>query len=259
VEETHRNGILTCASLMVGGNAAADAIAIARRVPSLKLGLHLVLVEDVPALPAQAIPDLVDASGHFRRDLVRAGTEMFLRPKVKRQLAAEITAQFEAFKATGLALDHVNAHKHYHLHPTIAALILSIGPRYGMRALRVPSEPINVIRAIEPVPITAPQVAVAFWSRFLRSRARRNGIIVPDHVFGLAWSGAMTGTRMRGVLAHLPQGLSEIYTHPATAGGFAGEAAGYRYADELLGLTARETVELVKKLRLRLCGFSDLS
>ncbi len=243
---------------MVGGNAATEAIAIARRVPSLKVGLHLVLVEDVPTLAPQAIPDLVDASGHFRRDLVRVGTGMFMRPKVQRQLAAEITAQFETFKATGLALDHVNAHKHYHLHPTIAALILSIGPRYGMRALRVPSEPVALLRPIEPVQTSAAQTAVAFWSRFLRLRARHKGILVPDQVFGLAWSGAMTGERLRGILAHLPPGVSEVYTHPATANGFAGEAAGYRYADELAGLTALETVELVKRLRLRLCSFSEL-
>ncbi len=243
---------------MVSGNAAADAVAIARATPSLKVGLHLVLVEDVPTLPIDAIPDLVDKSGHFRRDLVRAGTEMFVWPKVRRQLAAEITAQFEAFKATGLLLDHVNAHKHYHLHPTIASLILSIGARYGMRALRVPSEPIALIRSIEPTKVTMAQTAVAFWSRFLRMRARRKGLIVPDQVFGLAWSGAMTGQRIREVLARLPQGISEIYTHPATAGGFAGQAAGYRYVDELLGLTASDTLELVKRRRLRLCSFSDL-
>ena len=39
---------------------------------------------------------------------------------VKRQLRAEIEAQFAAFAATGLPFDHVNTHKHFHLHPTIA-------------------------------------------------------------------------------------------------------------------------------------------
>jgi predicted glycoside hydrolase/deacetylase ChbG (UPF0249 family) len=33
VEEAHRDGILTAASLMVSGPAAADAIARARRMP----------------------------------------------------------------------------------------------------------------------------------------------------------------------------------------------------------------------------------
>ena len=112
VEAAHRTGILTAASLMVGAAGAGEAVEIARRLPSLKVGLHLVLLEDRPVLAPSAVPDLVDAQGLFRRDLVRTGAGMFLRPSVRRQLAAEIAAQFEAFRATGLPLDHVNAHKH---------------------------------------------------------------------------------------------------------------------------------------------------
>jgi predicted glycoside hydrolase/deacetylase ChbG (UPF0249 family) len=67
--------------------------------------------------------------------------EFFQFLSVRRQLAAEIRAQFEAFAATGLRLDHVNAHKHFHLHPTILSLMLSIGREFGLRAVRLPAEP----------------------------------------------------------------------------------------------------------------------
>ena len=56
--------------------------------------------------------------------MVRAGMRFFFRPPARRQLAAEIRAQFAAFAATGLTLDHANAHKHFHLHPTIARLLI---------------------------------------------------------------------------------------------------------------------------------------
>jgi len=259
VEAAHRGGILTAASLMVGAAAAGEAVAIARRLPSLRVGLHLVLLEDRPALPPSAVPDLVDAEGNFRRDLVRAGAGMFFRPSVRRQLAAEIAAQFEAFRATGLPLDHVNAHKHYHLHPTVAAFVLAIGPRYGMRALRVPLEPASVIRSIGPRQGRATATVMAPWSRLLGRRARRQGLLVPDAVFGLAWTGAMTGERIRALLPRLGPGVSEIYTHPATSDGFAGAAPGYRYAEELAGLADRETRRLAAEAGLRLAGFGDLS
>ena len=42
--------------------------------------------------------------------------------QARRQLAAEITAQFAAFRATGLTLDHCNAHKHFHLHPVVGRI-----------------------------------------------------------------------------------------------------------------------------------------
>ncbi|HEX5867450.1 MAG TPA: hopanoid biosynthesis-associated protein HpnK, partial [Beijerinckiaceae bacterium] len=153
VEAAHRDGILTAASLMVAEPAAADAVERARRLATLRVGLHLVLVEGRPALPPERVTDLVDGDGRFRTDMARLGFDIFARPRVRRQLEAEITAQFEAFAATGLTLDHVNAHKHFHLHPTIAGTIISIGRRYGMTALRVPVEPRAVISQIERAPL----------------------------------------------------------------------------------------------------------
>ena len=90
VERAHRNGILSAASLMVAGAAAGDAVTRAKTMPELRVGLHLVLVEGRPILPRDAVPDLVDATGHFRTDMARAGAAMFFFPKVRAQLAAEI-------------------------------------------------------------------------------------------------------------------------------------------------------------------------
>lgn len=233
VERAHVDGILTAASLMVAAPAAADAVERARRLPKLGVGLHLVLVEGHPALPPEQVPDLVDRSGRFRTNMVRAGIDIFFRPGVRRQLAAEIDAQFAAFAATGLPLDHVNAHKHFHLHPTIAGLILKIGPRYGMRAVRAPVEPAAIVNAIEPRQTTGVDWIANLYARTTRSRLRRAGILVPDQVFGLAWSGEMTGDRLSRVIERLPPGLNEVYCHPATRRDFPGHAPGYLYREEL--------------------------
>ena len=210
-------------------------------------------------LPASAIPDLVDASGNFRCDMVRSATNMFFRPSVRRQLAHEIEAQFDAFKATGLRLDHVNTHKHFHLHPTIASTILKIGKAHGMRAMRVPLEPQAVLAAAEPGRANAPAYVTGPWARLSRWRLRHAGLLTPDHVFGLAWSGAMNAERLTGLIAHLPEGLSEIYLHPATAGGFEGAAPGYCYADELAALTDARVAQAAHDPHIRLGGFIDFA
>src|SRR5271170_945002 len=124
VEAASRDGILGCASLMVGASAAADAVARARRLPGLRVGLHLVLIDGAPVLPPCEIRALVGADGRFDDNQLRAGLRYFFTPGVRRLLAAEIEAQFEAFRATGLVLDHVNAHQHMHLHPTVARLMI---------------------------------------------------------------------------------------------------------------------------------------
>jgi chitin disaccharide deacetylase len=234
VEQAHCEGILTAASLMVAGDAADDAVARARRLPALGVGLHLVLVEGRPVLPPERIPALVGSDGLFRTDMVRTALTIFASRAARRQLAAEIDAQFAAFAATGLTLDHVNAHKHFHLHPTIASAILRAGKRHGMRAMRAPIEPPGVIAAIEGRPRRAG--IEHLWAKVLRRRLRGAGLIVPDQVFGLAWSGTLTAPRLLGLLDALPPGLTEIYAHPAL-GPYAGGAPGYLYAEELAALT----------------------
>jgi hopanoid biosynthesis associated protein HpnK len=255
VEQAHREGILTAASLMVSGPAAADALARARRLPSLRVGLHLVMVEAWPTLPPADLPDLVGADGLIRSDMGRLGLDLALKASARRQLAAEIEAQFEAYRATGLALDHVNAHKHFHVHPLIAGLVLAAGLRHGMRAIRVPRETRAVLRAAEPGANPRAALDSAPWAALLAVRARQAGLLIPDRTLGLAWSGAMTPVRVAGLLAHLPDGLTELYTHPATAGGFPGEAPGYAYAAERDALIAPAT--LAAAAGLPRGGFSD--
>ncbi len=257
IEIAHRDGILTATSLMVSGAAAGDAIARARRLPTLRVGLHVVLVEGRPVLPPSSVPDLVDESGCFRTNMAQAGANMFFRPKVRRQLAAEILAQFEAFKATGLPLDHVNAHKHFHLHPTISSLIVEIGRRFGMAAARVPSEPVAVLHRAEPQMKRGFSFPLGPWMALLRAKYARAGLLVPNQVFGLAWSGAMTEVRVAGILDHLPDGLSEIYLHPATANTFAGAAPGYRYTDEFAALTAPSVLAAARRAGAKFGGFAD--
>jgi chitin disaccharide deacetylase len=256
VERAHRHGVLTAASLMVSAAAARDAIARARDMPSLRVGLHLVLVEGKPILPARAVPDLVDGKGFFRTGMARAGAAMFFRPKVRAQLAAEMEAQFEAFAATGLKLDHVNAHKHFHLHPTIAALMVKMARAHGVKGARVPLEPQAPLRSVEPHRANATVALTTPFAKALRARFRRAGIAAPDQVFGLAWSGAMTTPRLKGLIEHLPDGLSEIYLHPAT-GAYPGSAPGYAYLEELQALTDPGMAALIAGRDIRLGGFCD--
>jgi hopanoid biosynthesis associated protein HpnK len=259
VEIACRDGILTAASLMVSGPAAADAVARAQRLGRLRVGLHLVLTDGRPVLPPQRLPDLVDTCGRFRRAMAALGCAIAARPSVRRQVAAEIEAQFAAFWATGLRLDHVNAHKHFHLHPVIARATIAIGARYGLAGLRVPTEPRSVLAAVEPQARTSSAWMTAPWARLLARTARRSGLQAPDAVFGLAWSGAMTAARLAGLLHHLPPGRTEIYLHPATRDDFTGHAPGYCYRDELAALTAPSTIAVARREGLELGGYADFA
>ncbi|MBE7212982.1 MAG: hopanoid biosynthesis-associated protein HpnK [Gluconacetobacter diazotrophicus] len=213
IERAHREGVLSTASLMVAGAAAADAVRRARRLPDLRVGLHLVVIEGPAVSPPAAIPRLLDGTGAFPSDQLRLGIDYFFRPVVRQQLRREIAAQFDAFRATGLVLDHANAHKHMHLHPTVGAMLISEGLRHGLPAVRIPAEPSAPLA--EPEPFGAR--ALRSWTVLLRSQARRAGLRTNDHCFGLRWTGRMTADRVRALLPRLPPGFSELYFHPAAA------------------------------------------
>ncbi len=262
VETASRDGILTCASLMVGAPAAHDAVARARRLPGLRVGLHIVLVDGNPVLPPGDVPDLVDSQGAFDDNMARAGIRFFFRAKARRQLAAEIQAQFAAFRATGLKLDHVNAHKHMHIHPTVASLIIAIGRDFGMRAMRVPVEPIGPLRqaaAAEGARVAPPLYAP--WIALLRRRLRHAGIAVNDHLLGLAWSGGMTEARVLRLLAALPDGATELYSHPAVTRtpALARTMPDYQPVEELAALLSPAVRQLIEHAGIRLISYSDLA
>jgi hopanoid biosynthesis associated protein HpnK len=245
---------------MVGAPAAADAVARARRLPDLRVGLHLVLVDGRPTLPCTEIPGLVRRDGCFDPSMGRAGIRFFALPGVRRQLAMEIRAQFEAFRAAGLRLDHVNAHKHMHLHPTVARIIIEIGRDYGMNAVRLPFEPTEPLHAAFPdehhaVPRYRP------WIELLRRRLQSAGLFINDNLFGLAWTGGMVEERLLRLLPQLPQGVSEIYFHPATGrrAALSPTLPGYRHEEEFAALLSPAARSLIPDLGIRLGGYSDFA
>ena len=250
VERAYRSGVLTAASLMVGAPAAADAAQRARALPGLRVGLHLTLCDGRAVLPRQQIPDLVDGDNRFHDNMVSAGWRFFARPRVRAQLAAEIRAQYAAFARLGLTLDHLDAHKHFHLHPTVLSLALRVGREFGLRAVRVPAEPgLITTRLLSP------------WLALMRSKLRRAGIACNDQLFGLGHSGRMDEAQLLQVLAALPAGVSEIYLHPATVSGAAITAAmsDYRHGDELDALLSPAVRSAVSNGGIQLGGYADIT
>ncbi len=263
IEEAHRKGILTTASLMVGATAAEDAVSRAKRCPSLKVGLHLVLVEGRPIMRPHSVPDLVDRRGEFSSHLVRAGIKFFFRPAVKRQLELEIRAQFEAFQKTGLPLDHVNGHNHMHLHPTILGLILKIGQDFGLKAIRVPYEPPWLAWQASRKGFAgklASSLVLGPWLSLLRWRIRRANLRSNEFIFGLHESGKMRLDVVLRILRQLPDGVTEMYFHPATrrCPEIDRTMPEYQHQAELDALTSAAVKEILLASQIHRIAFSDL-
>jgi len=262
IAKAHEKGILTTTSLMVSAPAAAEAITLAKSLPDLKVGLHLVLSNGKATLSASKIPSLVNKEGDFSSSQVCSGINMFFRAKTKVQLAKEIRAQFEAFKESGLTLDHVNAHNHMHLHPTVFDLIIKIGKDYGLTAIRIPNEPPLKSIIDNRKEKTLRTLRWLFFKPFvsrMKKQCEENSIKFNDTIYGLNDSGHMNIDRLIRIIPHVSEGITEIYTHPATErwDDIDPAAEAYEFEAEYKALIHARIKRAIEKFDIKLSGFND--
>ena len=250
VERGFRDGVLRCASLMVAAPAAADAITRAQRLPGLRIGLHVTVVQGRALLAPSEIPHLVDTDGNFPDNLLRAALRWFFHRGSRCDLAREIAAQFAAFRATGLTLDHVNGHNHMHLHPSVLSEILRNLPP-GSTAVRLPREPV--------ASAGLPGVLLAPWLALMALRLRRAGLAHNNWLLGVRDVGRVDEARLLGYLDNLPAGDVEIHLHPAVGYDAAVAAAmpGYFNEAEFSALISPTVAQRLRTLAFRPGGFVD--
>lgn len=261
VEQAHREGILTCASLAVTGAAAEDAVRRAKRLPGLGVGLHLALYGAEAASPAPS--PLARDGRNLGEGSVRTGVAIMLSPATRAAARREIAAQFEAYRRTGLPLGHLDGHWHCHQHPAVLPIALELGGPLGLRAVRVPYEPYGLshdaaggaqwrARALH---------ALSHWplAKVMRQRIRAAGMVANDRFFGKTDAGHVDEALLLRLIAHLPPGLTELGLHPAI-GNWTGEhtpPASWRPAAELAALTSPAVRAALEDAGVGLCRWRD--
>ncbi len=217
VGRAHRDGILTACGLMVAAPHAHEAVEMAQATPGLDVGLHLTLSDGRPCLPQGAAYRLTSPHGHFPSSAAAAGLRLSIDGRVRAQCAAEIEAQFAAFKATKLRLTHWNGHQHIHLHPFVWRTATRHALAAGCRWVRLPHEPWQPVTSHGRAVRRTEWILLRAMARRTRTEAARQGLHAADHVFGQVESGRMTEATWLGILRALPEGLTEVYCHPGSA------------------------------------------
>jgi predicted glycoside hydrolase/deacetylase ChbG (UPF0249 family) len=142
-----------------------------------------------------------------------------------------------------LPLSHIDGHLNIHMHPTVLSILLRLAPTYGIRALRLPREPLGIsLRLDARAALRKLAEAMTFrgLTAYAQRRLRENGMRYPDQMFGLHQSGHLTEPYLLGVLAALPPGVTEVYCHAAVVDAEARRwrPADYESAAELAALTS---------------------
>jgi chitin disaccharide deacetylase len=254
------DGILTSASLMVGGKAVAEAVALAAENPGLQVGLHLTLVQGRAVLEHGGVPSITDHNGDFTDDPVLAGMRYFFLKPLKSQLYREIEGQIVKFRETGLPLTHIDGHLNIHMHPVVFDILLELMPRHGIKSFRLSRERLGVDLRLAPRRWLGKAADAFIFSR-LAARCRpglnRLGIASASEVKGLLNSGRMTEDYLVKALDVLKDGLTEIYFHPGCHpdAEIRERMPDYRHEEELAALTSFQVKEKVRGLGIRLKNY----
>lgn len=251
VIQAHRDGILTTASLMANEPAFEEAVAMAKENPRLGVGLHLTLSHGHSALAPEKIPGLVNQRGEFSNQPEMTGLRYFMRHELREQLRQEILAQFQKFRGTGLSLDHVNGHLHFHLHPTVFRIVMEMADKFGIRHMRLTRDPFWLNARLSPghwLYCSTHAFIYLCLAGNARGQLRRRGIRHTRRVFGLLQNARVDEPYITRLLPRLPEGDSELYSHPSLD----------QFKNEFDALVSDRVKAAVKQYGIKLIRYQDL-
>jgi chitin disaccharide deacetylase len=223
IVEAHVRGIVTSSTLMANGRAFEDAVGLAKTVPRLSVGCHVVLIDGEPILDAGLLPSLTSAraGGARFRDGLKAFAARALAGRMDPgEIELEAGAQIRKLQSAGINVSHVDTHKHTHLFPAVLRPLLCAARACGVGAVRNPFGPRKPLQSSEL--LTRPSL----WTRYAETRilrtlaakfrdaARREGMATPDGTFGIVVTGALDEKLFAAIAAIVPEGTWEFVCHP---------------------------------------------
>ncbi len=215
--EAYEHGLLRSTSLIATGAAAEEAAEMSRERKGLSVGIHITLVAETPALPADQVKSLVGEDGKFLPAYGAFMKRYFSGGFDKAELYAECEAQILRAKDLGVKISHLDSHQHLHVLPEVLEVCFELMKKYHIPCMRIPAEP-YMFTGEYPVSFFrwGAKCALSFLAGQAKSKAKQQGFRVPDAFFGMSAGGHMEEKYFFGVLKNLPDGVSEIMLHPGT-------------------------------------------
>ena len=210
--EAHAAGTVSSASMMVTAPAFAEAIELVRReAPRLGVGLHLDLVNGVPATDAPSLVDAATGRFHNLDALARRALAGQVDPADVRR---ECEAQLAALTAAGITPTHLDSHRHAHAMPGILPAVAAVAHDAGIRVVR---RPLDRLSLLDPMASAKMLMLQAAWRTALTGVAppHRATLARAPHFRGIAMQGMPDiRDRLLATLDQLQIGVTEIMVHP---------------------------------------------
>ena len=152
---------ISSATLLANGAAAEHAARELHRFPSCSFGAHLNLTEFRPLTSHPGLRAILDESGEFRKDAIRA---VAITPELQDAALEEWSAQVKKLLSLGVPLSHFDSHHHTHTIPGLFRVLKRLQKRFGIRRVRLTQ---NIY------PPDAPAPRKLMWSKVMWNAALR--------------------------------------------------------------------------------------
>jgi predicted glycoside hydrolase/deacetylase ChbG (UPF0249 family) len=251
---------------MANGPAFCEVRELAKQLPKLSIGCHVVLIDGEPVLPPAGLPSLTQ-SGRFRDDLKKFAARALTGQFDPAEIAAEVTAQIRRVQAAGVCVSHLDTHKHTHIFPKVLRSLLQAAVECGVRAIRNPFGPRLPLRLSEL--LKRPNL----WTRWAEMRVlgtlagkfhkavQREGFVTPDGTLGIEVTGTLNETLFTAIATSIPEGTWEFVCHPGYNDSDLQSAKTRLRASrelELRVLTLPKAREILRRQGVRLISYRDL-
>lgn len=262
IVQSHQNGIVTSTTLMACSNRFTEATTLSRDLPRLSVGCHVVLVDGTPTADAAQIPTLVGPGTppQFRASLMNFAAQAASGRLDEGEIEAEITAQIQKLQSAGVAVSHLDSHKHTHMFPVVLRGMLRAAKNCGVKAIRNPFEPLVFAKFAR----WKRQFQLRMMSNFRKNfrRALESAeIATPDGCVGVAATGGLNQETFQQLIERLPEGTWEFVSHP----GYNDQeldAIATRLREsrekELAVLTSPATKEALRQQQVQLISYQEL-
>ena len=257
----HSEGIITSTSLMPSAPYFDEAVQLAKANPSLGVGIHLTLVGGVKPACTSGVNSLLTADGVFAEDYTVFAKKWYTGSIKKNELVKELETQIEKVLAAGIKPTHIDSHQHMHVLPGIAGIVVRLCEKYGIKKIRMPGENIFWSGGFKAgIGRKIGRDGLSFCAMLAKGKAQSAGLVYPQHFFGMLAGGNLNAELVKNILLNLPEGTSEIMTHPGLDNAELVKhfTWGYHWQDELGAFLSAENKEIVREHGIKLINFGGL-
>jgi hopanoid biosynthesis associated protein HpnK len=259
VIEAHTTGVLTSATIMANMPASDEAIELAKKTPTLGVGVHLNVTDGKPLSSDSAVEPLLNDDGEFKYSAYKLAFKILTNKKILKAVEVELAAQIAFVLDRGIKPTHLDSHKHFHLFGPVYRIVCSLAVDFGIGAIRWPWEPATVCFGDWPK-VDFMDKARSFLARQMALNCQKlnRQFIKNDVFFGIAHTGRIDDAFWSEIGRTQFVGVAEVMTHPGYPEGLGKTRLVEQRKIELKWLCAPSTKQILARAGIELVHYGNI-